>query len=121
MLVVFATAMLWLVLSVDMPSIGELRGTLGQVRVWLELPALFVSPCAKEAIAEHDVADVARIGVVEDVCVYEEEDGQVDLLVGEEALLLEAEALDLGKVRRDLESQHRERSAKWDPEQQATE
>ncbi len=52
LLVVFATVMLWLVLSVDMPSIGELRGSLGEFRSslsglgWLALPAFALAYAA---------------------------------------------------------------------------
>lgn len=57
---------------------------------------------AQEGIGKGDLLDVLHEGVVEEVAVDEEEDGEVDLLVPLDALLLEAEALDLGKVRRDL-------------------
>jgi len=65
---------------------------------------------AQEGVAERHLADVLHVGVVDKVAVDEEEDGEVDLFAGEEALLLEAEALDLGKVRRDLRGRERRQS-----------
>lgn len=61
--------------------------------------------CAQKGVAEGDFANVLHVGVVDKVAVDEEEDGEVDLFAGEEALLLEAEALDLGKVGGDLRAE----------------
>lgn len=63
---------------------------------------------AQEGVAEGDFADVLHEGVVDKVAVDEEEDGQVDLFAGEEALLFEAEAFDFGEIRRDLRATSRQ-------------
>ena len=92
-------------------SVSGLRRRKGQVSAGeadsdaehaLELAVLLVASSAEEGVAKHDVAHVTRAGVIEHVGVDEEEDGQIHLLAGQQALLLEAEALDLGEVRRDL-------------------
>lgn len=56
----------------------------------------------QEGVRECDLVDVAHVWVLHEVAVDEEEYRQVDLFVRKQALFLEAEALDLGKVRRDL-------------------
>jgi hypothetical protein len=66
--------------------------------------ALVVALGPEERVREHNVVDVVERRVVDHVPVDKEEDGQVDLLARPDLLLLEAEALDLGKVRRDLVS-----------------
>lgn len=75
----------------------------GERRVGHEV-AHVVPARAEEGVAQNDVVDLVQRRVVDDVAVDEEEDGQVDLLARADLLLLEAEALDLGKVRRDLGS-----------------
>lgn len=53
----------------------------------------------EKRIAKRDLVDASHVHVVEQVRVEVEEDGHVDRLAGVEPLLLEAEALDLAKVR----------------------
>lgn len=66
----------------------------------LELPGHRVAPRAEKRVAEHDVLDVACVGILQHLFVKEEEDRQVDFFAREQFLLLKAEALDLGKVGR---------------------
>jgi hypothetical protein len=61
----------------------------------------------EECIAENDVVHSVHTGILDDVSVNEEEYWEVDFFARSDLLLFEAEALDLGKVRRDLDSASR--------------
>jgi len=63
-----------------------------------------VAARAEEGVAEHHIINIVQGGVVHHIPVDEEEDGEIDFLSGADLLLLKAEALDLGKVWRDLVS-----------------
>ena len=84
-------------------SIGEAPAAAEVKSAWTAITVSRRSTSnAQEGVAEGYFADVLHEGVVDKVAVDEEEDGQVDLFSGEEALLLEAEAFDFGEIRRDL-------------------
>jgi len=57
---------------------------------------------SQEGVAEGDLPDILHEWILEEVAVDEEEDREVNLLPGQDPLLLEAEALYFGKVGRDL-------------------
>ena len=84
---------------------GQRRSMRGAQYV-LELAVRGVAPCAEEGVVQHHIAYIAGLTIFEHVLVKEEEHGKVDLLAGEKPLLLEAEALDLGKVRRNPIGDH---------------
>ena len=62
-----------------------------------------VSLGPEKGVGQDHVVDLVQRRVVNDVAVDEEEDGQVDFLAGADLLLFETEALDFGKVGRDLD------------------
>lgn len=74
-----------------------------QIRIGLQLTALLVPSGPEEAVAQDHIFNIPRSWVVEHILVDEEKDRQVDILVGEQPLLLKAKALNLGKVRRNLQ------------------
>lgn len=79
-----------------------LTAHLFEIRIRLQLSALRIASRAKEAITEHHVLYVTHAWVVENIGIDEEEHGQVHFFVCQQSLLLETEALNLGKVGRDL-------------------
>lgn len=52
----------------------------------------------QKGVTENNVINVFHQGVVHEIFVDEEEDGQVDLFASQQTLLIEAEAFDFGKV-----------------------
>lgn len=56
----------------------------------------------EKRVAQHNVVYVPTRRIIEHILVYEKEKRHVDFFACEELLLFEAEALDFGKIRRDL-------------------
>ena len=70
-------------------------------KIWCwRLDGIIDSP--EECVTQNHVVHRVHRWVIHDVSVDEEEDGQIDFFAGADLLLLEAEALDFGKVRCDL-------------------
>lgn len=58
----------------------------------------------EERVAENNVVNVIHGRIIDDIPINKEEDRQVDLLPSTDLLLLKAETLDLGEIRRNLPS-----------------
>lgn len=80
--------------SVNDLAIAYLR----KIGVRLKLSACLISSSAKERVTQHNVAHFSDTWIVQHILVDEEEHRKVNLLVGQQALLFKAKALDFRKV-----------------------
>jgi hypothetical protein len=85
--------------AMNLPLLSYLASAMCQQ---IHLPRMSRNSLTEEGIIECHSLNSPHVQIIEQIRVQVEEDGHVDRLTGIESLLLEAEALNLAKVRRTL-------------------